>query len=274
VHLLRFATPNLGLNAIPVVTGLQFDATLSPGFLGLTIPPAGGRPFPLLGSFTSIESDANSSYHALQLQAVKRFSHRYQFTTAYTWSHAIDEVSDLFDLAGATALPQNSFDRRKERADANFDVRHRFVYSFIWDLPILEQSRIWGGWQFASIGTFQTGQPYSLLFCCEINQDGNLTDRITPSLSLAGNAPRNSLRAPGIQTVDVSLNKMFRFTERHNLEFRTEVFNLANHPNYGIPLHQLFFGGFNIGIRPATEEIFIDTRVPSRTIQFGLKFNF
>jgi hypothetical protein len=274
VHLLRFATPNLGLNAIPVVTGLQFDATLSPGFLGLTIPPAGERPFPLLGSFTSIESDANSSYHALQLQAVKRFSRRYQFTTAYTWSHAIDEVSDLFDLAGSTALPQDSFDRRAERADANFDVRHRFVYSFIWDLPLWEQSKIWGGWQFASIGTFQTGQPYSLLFCCEINQDGNLTDRITPGLTLAGSAPRNSLRAPGIQTVDVSLNKMFRFSERQNLEFRTEVFNLANHPNFGIPLHQLFFGGFNIGIRPATEDIFIDTRVPSRTIQFGLKFNF
>jgi hypothetical protein len=272
VHLLRFTTPNLGLGAIPVVTFARRDENSSPVFEGFTIPPQFLRPFPLLGSFTSIESDANSSYHSLQLQAVKRFSHRVQFTTAYTWSHAIDEVSDLFDLAGASALPQDSFDRRKERADANFDVRHRFVYSFIWDLPLFEESKVWGGWQLASIGAFQTGQPYSLLFCCDANIDGNLTDRVTPNLTLAGNAPRNVLRAPGIKTVDASLNKTFRFTERHNLEFRTEIFNLANHPSFGIPVHQLFFGGF--AARPATEKIFTDTRVPPRTIQFGLKFNF
>lgn len=273
VHLLRFATPNLGLNAIPVVTSARKSAdSPTPLFDGFTVPPKIGRPFPLLGSFTSIESDSNSSYHALQLQATKRFSHRVQFTTAYTWSHAIDEVSDLFDLAGATALPQDSFDRRKERADANFDVRHRFVYSLIWDLPILERSKVWGGWQVASIGTFQTGQPYSLLFCCDANLDGNLTDRVTPDLTLPGNAPRNSLRAPGINTIDVSLNKRFRFSEHHNLEFRTEVFNLGNHENFGIPVNQLFFGGLTT--RPAKEQIFTDTRVPMRTIQFGLKYSF
>src|SRR5262249_48734047 len=83
-------------------------------------------------------------------------------TTAYTWSHAIDEVSDLFDLAGTPALPQNSFDRSAERGDANFDVRHRFAYSFIWDLPGYKRKGILGGWQLASTGAFQTAQPYSV----------------------------------------------------------------------------------------------------------------
>src|SRR6185295_10981858 len=72
-HLLRLATPNLGQNAIPVITGGQLlgDQIAFTGFLA----SAGQnfrRPFPLLGSFTSIESDANSSYHSLQAEASMR----------------------------------------------------------------------------------------------------------------------------------------------------------------------------------------------------------
>jgi hypothetical protein len=285
VHLLRFATPNLGPNAIPVVSDVSINNPIR-NFPNLTFPVLSGislppniegrqlRPFPLLGSITSIESDSDSTYHSLQLQAIKRFSHGVQFTTAYTWSHAIDEVSDIFDLAGALALPQNSFDRRAERGDANFDVRHRFVYSLIWDLPIFEQSKIWGGWQVASIGTFQTGQPYSSLFCCDINFDGNLTDRVEPTISIPGNSPRNIYRAPGISTVDMALNKYFRFNERHRLEFRTEVFNLFNRENFGIPIHQLFFGGFTTEPASNDNKLFTDTRVPMRTVQFALKYSF
>jgi hypothetical protein len=280
VHLLRVSTPNLGLNAIPVVNEILPNGSV-PKFIGFTLPPnqiSTLRPFPLLGSITLIESDANSSFHSLQLQAVKRFSHGLQFTTAYTWSHVIDEVSDIFDLAGTRALPQNSFDRRAERASANFDVRHRFVYSFIWDLPVFEQNDILGGWQLASIGTFQTGQPYSVLFCCDSNLDGNLTDRIDPGLGAdgfpknAGAARRNQFRAPGIENVDLSVNKSFRFGDRQKLEFRSEFFNVFNRTQFGVPVHQLFFGGFEL--RPATEQIFTDTRIPKRTIQFALKYSF
>jgi hypothetical protein len=213
----------------------------------------------------------------LQLQLNKRFSRGFQFTTAYTWSHAIDEVSDLFDTAGATALPQNSFDRAAERASANFDVRHRFVYSFIWDLPLWKDNNFLGGWQVASIGTFQTGQPYSVLFCCDFNLDGNLTDRVsqTDAQGLpvdASIAPRNTFRAPGVATVDATVNKIFRFNEFRNLEFRTEVFNLFNRTHFGVPVRQLFFGG--VGLSPLTSETFTDTRVPARLIQFALKYNF
>jgi len=282
VHLLRFATPNLGPNAIPLVTDVltQSVAGINPLFpvlFGVSVPPnvSGNlRPFPLLGSFTSIESDANSIYHSLQLQLVKRFAKGFQFTTAYTWSHAIDEVSDLFDLEGTRTLPQNSFDRRAERGDANFDVRHRFVYSFIWDLPIFEKSKILGGWQLASIGTFETGQPYSVLFCCDQNLDGNLTDRVDPLITNPGFEPRNTFRAPGIQTVDLAVNKFFKFTERQKLEVRSEFFNLFNHPNFGIPVHQLFFAGFTTEPANKDNHLFIDTRVPARTIQFALKFSF
>jgi hypothetical protein len=285
-HLLRTTTPNLGPNSIPIVDSIQVlnDCNSEnineciPIFRGIVIPPNFGRPFPLLGSITLFESDASSSYHSLQLQLSKRFSNAIQFTTAYTWSHAIDETSDLFDLAGTRALPQNSFDRRAERADANFDVRHRFVYSFIWDLPIFRENNILGGWQLGSIGTFQTGQPYSVLFCCDLNLDGNLTERIDPGLGPdglpknAGSARRNQFRAPGIENVDLSVNKNFRFGEWQKLEFRSEFFNVFNRTQFGIPVHQLFFAGF--GLAPATEKIFTDTRIPKRTIQFALKYSF
>ncbi|MGH9844117.1 MAG: hypothetical protein ACREEM_35750, partial [Blastocatellia bacterium] len=283
VHLLRTATPNLGPNAISLVSGIGVETPITgrpdlrfPVFFGISIPPngrrspGGFRPFPLLGSFTSIESDANSSYHSLQVQLNKRFSRGIQFTSAYTWSHAIDEVSDMFDLAGALALPQNSFDRRAERGDANFDVRHRFVTSAIWDLPIFRGSRFLGGWQLAGIGTFQTGQPYSIVFCCDVNQDGNPTDRLNP---LTGQfEPRNKYRAPGIATVDLALNKLFTFSERHKLEFRSEFFNLFNRTHFGIPRNRIWFADFTL--EPLTEKHFVDTRVPARTIQFGLKYSF
>jgi hypothetical protein len=179
----------------------------------------------------------------------------------------------MFDLAGARALPQNSFDRRAERGDANFDVRHRFVYSFVFELPRYKSNGLLGGWQLASIGTFQTGQPYSVLHFADVNLDGNLTDRVSaPDLSDAGRAGRNQFRAPGIATVDVMLNKLFRFGDWKKMEVRTEVFNIFNRTHLGIPVHQLFFGGFRL--EPLTQKNHFDTRIPGRTIQFGLKFTF
>lgn len=284
VHLLRFATPNLGPNAIPVVSDVTTEVPgpnlITPVLNGISLPPnregifGNVRPFPLLGSFTSIESDANSIYHSLQLQAVKRFSKGFQFTTAYTWSHAIDEVSDLFDLAGARALPQDSFNRRGERGDANYDTRHRFAFSLIWDLPLFSSNKVLGGWQLASKGYYQTGQPYSVLFCCDINLDGNLTDRIDPNLSLPGKTPRNIYRAPGVGTVDIAVNKRFKLSEWQSIEFRSEIFNLLNHPNYGIPVHQLLFGGYLTEPASRNNRLFTDVRAPMRTIQFALKYNF
>jgi hypothetical protein len=283
VHLLRFATPNLGPNAISYVSSVGTEASSTGGidsrfpvFNGISLPPNGRnapralRPFPLLGSFTSIESDANSSYHSLQVQLNKRFSHGLQFTTAYTWSHAIDDVSDVFDLGGALALAQDSFNRAGERGAANFDVRHRFVYSAIWDLPGFSKNNFFGGWQLASIGSFQTGQPYSILLCCDLNQDGNLTDRFNP---LTGRVdPRNSYRAPGIATVDLAVNKFFTFSENHKIEFRSEFFNLFNRTHFGIPRNRIWFADQQL--EPLTEKHFVDTRLAARTIQFALKYSF
>lgn len=303
-HLLRFDTPNLGLNAIPIACG-AFSTGNSPTFVGINLPPSsngGGdkksqcanvlgakasfnRRFPLLGAFTAIKSDADSTYHSLQVQGNKRFSHGFEFTTSYTWSHAIDEVSDMFDLAGTLALSQDVFDRRKERGDANFDVRQRFVYSFIWDLPRFNDRGFLGGWQVASIGTFRTGQPYSVISCCDENLNGNLTDRVvlqSNGLALTG---RNQFRAPGIYNVDLTVNKFVRLSESKRIEIRSEFYNLFNRTHYGIPVHQLAFGnaapntsGSNVvgplaADRSGSQQ-FANTILSPFTVQLAVKFRF
>jgi hypothetical protein len=308
-HLLRFATPNLGPNALVVLQDIkplpseENEVPDFPGFPGISFPAYYGthesakiqqqartRTFPLLGSFTSIESDASSIYHGLQLQLNKRYSSGFQFTTAYTWSHAIDEVSELFDLAGSPALPQDSFDRKAERASANFDVRHRFVTSVIWDVPVFEGNDLLGGWQVSGIGTFQTGQPFTILAGVDVNLDGNLTDRLNTTEGLRiindgqvrfdltssvgsviaqpgrnGAVGRNTFRSQGIAKVDLAVNKNFRFGEGQRLEVRTEVFNLFNRDHFAIPVHELFFPGLGRSV---------DTVLPARTVQLALKYNF
>ncbi len=302
-HLLRLATPNLGPNVIPTVLEVNSSrpAGTEPIFLGVTVPPGtsvidlgsrlvtSGRPFPLLGSFTSIESDANSSYHSFQSQLNRRFASSLQFTTAYTWSHAIDEVSDLFDLAGGRSLPQSSRDRRSERGHAGFDVRHRFAGSFTWDVPLFARSRFLGGWQLAGIATLQGGQPFTILAPFDLNLDGNLTDRVNgrtgfrevnrgpiqfefsqplsqlPAIGANGREGRNTFRGPGIATLDLAARKRFQFTESHYLEVRTDFFNLFNRTHFGLPVHQIGFPAFGQST---------NTLVPARVIQFALRLGF
>jgi hypothetical protein len=303
-HLFRFATPNLGPNALPVILNIQsalpppdepqsqlkfffFGRTLAPVFQGKPL-----RRFPLLGSFTSIESDVNSTYHSLQAQLNKRFSRGVQFTTAYTWSHAIDEVSDLFDLASGPSLPQNTF-KPDERGNASFDIRHRFVSSIIWNLLPREKGKLLGGWQLAGIGTFQTGQPFTIQACCDVNLDGNLTDRLGTAkginetnqgrvrftapqdpeeqlrllagLMKDGAVGRNTLHAPGIARIDLAIDKQFEFDKQRRLELRAEFFNLFNRTHFGMPVHQLLFPSLGQSV---------DTRSPSLTVQFAVRYSF
>lgn len=292
-HLLGFTTPNLGPNVIPVVTSAIAGGDLNlRGFFsspGLNT----GRPFPLLGAFTSIESDANSSYHALQAEASMRLAPSFKFTTAYTWAKAIDEVSDIFDLAGARGLPQNSFNRAGERGNANFDVRHRFAGSFVWDLPLWRQNKALGGWQLASIVALQTGQPFTFVSSVDVNLDGNLTDRLNSLAGIGevndgalrysfpttiagqrallaaagsnGAVGRNTFRAPGVANMDLALNKFFRFKEAQSLEFRTEFFNVFNRTHFGIPARQLFAPSVGRSV---------STTIPARTVQFAVRYKF
>src|SRR5262249_18452250 len=131
-HLLRLNTPNAGENLgialvdffvgndsirFPQLFGNVFPPTV-PSPTAIT-PPSG--PNSSLGAVNLIETSANSHYNALQAQIRGRFTRRLQFQANYTFGKAIDDISDVFDMAGAPALPQDFTNLAAERGPANFD---------------------------------------------------------------------------------------------------------------------------------------------------------
>ncbi len=317
--LTRLVTPNLGQIVTPFISlasslndvqagqtaypfPVIFNSYLNRSLVGGALAP---RPNRNLGAYQVYENSAGSSYHALQLEARKRYNRGYQLTAAYTWSHAIDDVSDVFTIAGAPILPQDGRNLRLERGSASFDIRHRFAASLIWDLPFYTGYRSgvgrWlGGWQIAGIFQAQTGQPFTLTLPFDNNFDGALSDRPATEAGLIsinehgprrialapnrtfqdylnftvrgfsvtpgnGVVGRNTVRGDGFVNLDLSLNKAFRFTERQALAFRAEFFNALNRANFGLPIRVIGAPGFGSAV---------ETVNPARLVQLALKYSF
>ena len=293
--LLRFTTPNLGTNYVATINQYGFIG-LQPVIAGIAQDP--NRRVQGIGPITQFETTGNSQYDSLQFELHGRLLRsKLQYQASYVFGSVEDDVSDVFDLAGASALPQNSITFGGEYAPANFDVRHRITYSFIYDLPDLNDrgsaiKYLFGNWQIAGSGRFNTGQPFTVNSIFDVNADGNLTDRLNSTtsitvtgdgrqpLSLANNAnlaallaangqdglvPRNSFRAGSLLDLDVSFVKRFVIREGQTLQFRTDIFNFINRANFGIPVRFLEAPGFG----RAT-----DTVTPGRRIQFALKYSF
>jgi hypothetical protein len=303
VKLTRFRTPNGGPNSITLPIdplGLNTNPIQA-----IALPPLSNlatgqfqRPDPSLGAYTIFDSSAASVYHSLQTTASKRFSQGFQLTAAYTWSHAIDDVSDVFDVAGAFALPQDDRALQLERGNANFDIRHRFAMSLIGNIPFTGRFNsakgakgvALGGWQFSSLLTYQTGQPFTVNTGLDVNIDGNLTDRLntltgltllndrrvklqlgTTSVNLLaplgsnGSIGRNTFRASGIGRTDLAVIKNIKLGGSHYIVFRTEAFNLWNRTHFGVPVRILEAPSFGQSV---------DTQIGPRQIQFALKYVF
>ncbi|MFY9559686.1 MAG: carboxypeptidase regulatory-like domain-containing protein [Terriglobales bacterium] len=121
-----------------------------------------------------ITGNTNSSYHALEASAHKRFSHGVSFLAAYTFSKSIDYASS-FNMTGSAARPvagendlvQNPYDLAAERGRSLFDARHRFVLSYQWSLPFWQTPHTWyqyalGSWQINGIATAMSGTPFTV----------------------------------------------------------------------------------------------------------------
>jgi hypothetical protein len=298
INLLRPETPqggalrsSLTMNQIGVAPGgfPTISATLKPPQSAL----AGGI---VAIAPTIYSSSASSSFDSFQAEFRGRLGGGVLLNSSYTFSHSIDDVSDFFDLSGAFALPQNSFNS-SERASANFDVRHRITGSFIWDVPQPKRERWFGDWQLAGLWTVQTGQPFTVNSVFDINQDGNLTDRLNTTqglevgpfagaeatlLKLApsvvprsllaavgkdGARGRNTFRSWGVKTADVAVTKTIDL-QRPDLKrivFRLESFNLFNHPQFAIPVRILESPAFGRSVQ---------TTIPGRTLQIAVKWFF
>lgn len=258
------------------------------------------RPFPQFGNVTLITPFfGNSEYHSASFKIEKRCSHGLNFLTSYVFSKFMDDVTAAFELSAVGGGIQNYYDRRSDWARSGNDIRHRVAASSTYELPF-GRGRKWmsrglpasigGGWNVGSIVTLQSGPPPGLVTHVNGTNSFNpgsqrvnvLRDPSLPSgeRSIAqwfdttavaqppqftfGNAGRAILESPGLTNVNLSLLKNFVITERWNLQFRAEVFNAFNQPNFEDPGRAL--GSPTFGM--------INAAGDPRNLQLGLKLQF
>jgi outer membrane receptor protein involved in Fe transport len=250
------------------------------------------RPFaPGFASIISYENVINSTYHALQVTLNKRFSHGFTVLASYNYSKSIDGMS--IDVDGFNG--QDPFNMRADKALSDYDVRGRFVASFLWEIPGPRSglSRLLlGGWQANGIFIGQAGRPFTVVS----GQDralsaagtqrpdvigdpkldtGRSRDQLMAgyfdptkyaqaALGTYGNAGRNSLVGPGNYNLDFALFKKVSIRENWQIQYRWEMFNAFNHANLGNPRSNL----------SAARTGQIDTTSGPRIMQMGLRLTF
>jgi len=249
------------------------------------------------------QDSVSSNYHSLQAKLDKRFSHGLSFLTSYTWSHSIDGASVFFGSgANATTIfPQDNYNLNAERGRSDFDIRHRLSFSFNYDVPVWRSlpSVLGKGWELGGILTLQTGQPFSVLTGESLSGTGLGNDRPnlvgdpnrgphtvqqwfnTNAFALNapltfGNAGRNIVTGPGYRDLDFSLIKNTQLGEKVKVQFRTEFFNIVNHPAFALPSNILAAPNFGTLFQTpdaAQNNVGLGSGGP-RLIQFALKLSF
>ena len=133
-------------------------------------PVTGIYPYDQFASILYVESNATSSYNALQLRSEKRTSHGLALLLSYTYSRSFDDISSVFGGSVGSGLPQNSTDIAADRGPSDFNAINRFVGSFVYDLPLARWARgnswarnLLANWQAASIVTAQSGSPFTVV---------------------------------------------------------------------------------------------------------------
>lgn len=212
------------------------------------------------GTFYLTENSARSLYNALQLQYRIPLGQRLQTILNYTFSHSLDNASNAtgFYLSNAVISAQNDY------ASSDFDVRHSFSGAVVYTLPGYERSKIsnalTAGWNLSSVVVARTGFPFNgqVLAAVQgadprpnvvqgqpfwIQAAGapggkmlNSSAFVLPPTGTQGNEARNNIPGFGLAEVDLSMGRKFSVTDRCKLEFRTDAFNLLNHPNFTNPL--------------------------------------
>ena len=195
------------------------------------------RPNPAFGRISLFESGADSIYHGGFVQLTKRFSRSFQVLASYTFSKTIDDAPDATSVvvpnSGDDAkVARNTLAPNQERGRGVNDVRHRFVFSSVWDLNYGQSlsSGIAKGllshWTLSSIAQLQTGAPVSQAVTGDPNNDTNNNSDRTPGIG------RNTLDGPGLATWDLRLAREIRLAERARLRLIGEGFDITNRANF------------------------------------------
>jgi hypothetical protein len=243
--------------------------------LNVPIPGPGAiaarRPIPQMSQISDIRWNGWAEYHALTLAAKRHFSKGLMFDANWTWSHSIDDASDPGATLNEANLPQNVYNLGAETASSSFDHRQRFAISSVYQIPFSGSGCVgaaFGQWQAAGNFTAQSGAPFTVNIATDQanigsgpaqrpNSSANPNDGpktpqqwfntsvfSLPALYTFGNAPRNAVIGPPLAELDFSLQREIRLRDTAKLNFRAEMFNLTNHPNFNIPNRTAFTANF------------------------------
>src|SRR5215813_10142207 len=241
----------------------------------------------------------NATYNSLQVSLDKRYSHGFTILTSYTWSKALDYQSR--NQAAQDAPLSNPFNFFLGHGPTSGDRRHRFVSSYVWDLPGISRNAVGKAitrdWKFSGILTLQsgrfftiaaTGDPLAGIAGARVDLTGtgnpvlptnrskgekvdayfDKTRFRNPAPNTLGTLGRNVLEGPGFANLDVSMVKGFRIPMLREAglgQFRFEAFNLLNRTNFGQP---------NTGITNSNFGRLTGTDGDPRILQLSFKINF
>ncbi|MGH9159516.1 MAG: carboxypeptidase regulatory-like domain-containing protein [Vicinamibacteraceae bacterium] len=250
------------------------------------------RPNPLFGEIRTFQNDMTADYHAVSVILRQRWSRGFQAAAHYTWSRTRDITDHSNNNAGRST--QDPYNPRADYGPAYWDVPHRFVASYVYELPFFEGSRqrllrhLFGGWQLSGITTIESGRPFDVRIDQDVANTGhspqrpdiigtatdNCGERLVDCIDASafqmpgpytyGNTPRNVLRGPGRVTTDLSLVKNVPIGRGARLQLRAEAFNLFNRPNFDNP--DAMFDTANFGRITSAQSM--------RQVQLGAKIIF
>jgi hypothetical protein len=275
------------------------------------IPGSGNDGRPLFARFGRTaatrewDGRTHSNYHSLQAAVNRRLTGGLMLKAAYTYSHAID-MADYSDWTEFLWNAPSVFNRN--RATSSSNIPHIFQFGTVYDLPLGPNKRwansgvlgtVLGGWQLNGIFSAYTGRPYTLTASgSTLNMPGNeqTPDQIKQNVEKLGmvgddgtwfdtsaferptgvrfgNVGRNTMSGPGVVNLDLSLFRDFKLTERFNLQFRAESFNVSNTPHFSTPDDDSAdINSSNFGRILSTDPVNAMGR--SREFRFGLRLSF
>jgi Carboxypeptidase regulatory-like domain len=231
---------------------------------------SGLRPIPEISGFQSVTWDGWEKYHALTLSLNQHLWRGLIVDSNYTFSKALDNASNPGSNNAGSNLPQDPANMAAEKGLSDFDHRHRFVTSFLYELPFPKNSEGWkrtafGGWQVGGIWTVESGSPFTVNLTTDNAGNGepvanpsNVSERpnlvcdpnsgpktpaqwfntscfTTPTAGTYGNAGRDIVIGPGLNDFDATFQKNFPIRESIQLQFRADMFDFFNHPNFNQP---------------------------------------
>lgn len=213
-------------------------------------------------------NSATSDYHALQLKFQRRLARGLQALTSYSWSHSIDIAST--DAAIILNTPGTIAGPNADRGNSDFDIRHSFTAGVTYDLPAAGPQpivhAISSGWSLDTFILARSAPPVDIVSGTFFTAGTALTPRpnvnagvplelfgpqfpggkifnkaafTAPPAGQQGNFGRNVLRGFDAAQVDLALQRQFQLTKKLRLHFRSEFFNIFNHPNFGNPVNSL-----------------------------------